>query len=215
MITSWDDMPLECLLKIKTIAQLQLATEEEKNLRVAALLAGVDYDSILGIPLENVRELMDNTEFLLEKPVAKKAKRKYELNGRTYTLFKDPVEMTVAQYIDFQALNKEGFDKMPAELLSIFLIPKGHSYNDGYDKDQAVSDMLSMSVTEALGVVNFFTMRCCKSIKWVEIALKVRMRIRRLLAPKEQKEMWKATEIQLKTIMEASREMFGLLVWRP
>ena len=67
MITSWDDMPLECLLKIKTIAQLQLATEEEKNLRVAALLAGVDYDSILGIPLENVRELMDNTEFLLER----------------------------------------------------------------------------------------------------------------------------------------------------
>ena len=212
MKTKWDDLTVADQLRMKEIGELQVATDDEKNMMVAALLAEIPYNQVLMMPLSDVRSIMDNTEFLLHKPTAVKARRKYEINGTVYKLFKDPSEMTVAQYFDFQAVHKQGYENMPGEMLSIFLIPEGHQYNDGYDKEKQLEDMLSMSVTEALGVVDFFTRRCLKLIGRMKTFCKTLLKVERLRAPKEQKEALKALELETSLIMDALTEEYSSLV---
>lgn len=214
MKLSWNEMKVADYIRLREISKLQMATEDEKNLMVAAIIAEKPYQEILQMPLDKARELMDKTEFLLQQPVPGKTKRKYELNGRTYRLFKDPSEMTVAQYIDFQQIYKEGFEKMPCELLAIFLVPEGHQYNDGYDKDQQLEDMLEMGITEALGVCDFFIRRCLKSIRQMKMFSGLMLKVVRLQAPKEMKNLVKAEEIRVQSMMEELEELYGSLALR-
>lgn len=209
-ISRWEDMTVADQLKIKEIGELQMPSDDEKNMMVAAHLAGIRFADMLMMPLESVREYMDNTEFLLHPPVPAKARNKYVINGRTYTLFKDPSEMTVAQFIDFQQIYREGFENMPAEMLCIFLIPRGHQYNDGYDKQEQLEDMLHMNLCDALGVCNFFTRRCLKSIRRMRTFSRMMLRWQRLIAPKDRKEMVEAMAIQTDLILEGLEVLFGL-----
>ena len=210
MIHDWHSMKVADQIKLRNISELQVATDDEKNLMVAAHLAGIAYAEMLQMPLDSVREIMDNTDFLMNStPVPAKARKNYVVNGRTYMLFKDPSEMTVAQFIDFQQIYREGFDKMPAEMLCIFLIPQGHVYNDGYDKEQQMEDMLDLGVEEALGICNFFIERCWKSIKRMKTYSMAMIKTQRFLAPKEKKETYQALEIQMGLIMDGLTELFG------
>lgn len=210
MILNWKDMKVRDQLKIKEIGELQVATEDEKNLMVAAHLAGLDYKELLQQPLDKVRGIMDNCDFLINTPPKpEKPRKKYNVNGRTYILFKDPSEMTVAQFIDFQQIYREGFDKMPGEMLCIFLVPQGHQYNDGYDKEQQLEDMLDLGVEEALGVCDFFIKRCRQSIGRMKTYSNLMLKYQRLKAPKEQKEHLEATRIQLMLILEGLEELLG------
>lgn len=209
MISRWEDMTIADQLKIKEIGELQIPSDDEKNMMVAAHLAGIHFADMLMMPMDSVRTYMDNTEFLFHPPVPAKARNKYVINGRTYTLFKDPSEMTVAQFIDFQSIYREGFENMPAEMLCIFLIPRGHQYNDGYDKQQQLEDMLQMNLCEALGVCGFFTKRCLKSIRRIRTFSTMMLRWQRLIAPKEKKELVEAMGLQTDLILEGLLELFG------
>lgn len=210
--SEWNDLTVGDLQRIKSIGALQLASDDEKNLRVAALLAGIEYEEMIQIPLDEVRTYMDNTQFLFEAPGKKRVKRQYVINGRKYRLLKNEMEMLTSQYIDFQAVYKDGFDKRPGELLSIMMVPEGHTYNDGYDKDQVIEDMYDMRVEEALGIVDFFMMRFVRLIVWTRMYYKWKMRVARLMAPKKDREMMKAAEIQLNLVMDELNSMFGWIV---
>lgn len=210
--TKWEDVTVRDFIRIREIDELQMASPEEKDMRVAALLAGISYEELEQLPLRDVREIMDSLSFLFEQPGRAKARRKYEVNGRVYELFKDPSEMTVAQYIDYEAIGREGFSKMPAELLSVFLIPRGHQYNDGYDKDQQIEDMLDLGVEEALGVCDFFTRRLLSSIDKARTLLPLMIKVQRMIAPKKDKEILKALEIQTRLMLDELKDMSGLIV---
>ena len=214
MKSTWKDITVADLMKIKEIGSLQLATDDEKNLMVAALLAKIDYDELINKPLDDARVYMDNTEFLLHEPKPEKVRRYYEVNGAKYRLLKDPAEMTVAQYLDFQNLYADGFDNRPAELLSIFLVPDGHEYNDGYDKDEVIADMYDLPVLEGLGIANFFTKRFARLTKAALTFFKLKMKWMRLTARKENKEMYKALEIQMNLILEELECTYGSLAYR-
>ena len=205
----WNDLTLTDLMQIKSISDLQLATEDEKNLKVASIVCKIPYDELIQMPLEKVREYMDQTEFLLHEPKPRKVKHSYIINGRRYKLLKNEMEMLTSQYIDFQAIYKDGFDKRPGELLAVMMVPEGHEYNDGYDNDQVVKDMYDMKVEEALGITDFFLMRFVRSIAWTRMYYKWIMRWKRLTARKEEKEMMKATELQLNLILDEINSMFG------
>lgn len=214
-ITSWDELKMRDLMKIREISTLQLIGDEEKNLKVAALLAGISYEQIIQLPLNAVREIMDNTEFLLHAPKPKKAKRKYTVNGRTYCLFKEAADMIVAQYLDFQQLSIEGFEKKPGEMIAIFLIPEGHQYNDGYDKEQQLEDMYDLSVTEGLGIADFFSRRCRRLIRLILMSLKIKMKWMALTARKKDKEMMRALELEMRLVTDKLASIYGSALWKP
>ena len=212
MKEKWNDLTVGDLIQIRSIDSLQLATEDEKNLRVASIVTEIDYNELLDMPLGEVRKYMDACEFLFQPPKPIKAKKFYDINGRKYKLMKNELEMLTSQYIDFQAIYKDGFDKRPGELLSIMLVPSGHTYNDGYDKEQVINDMYDMHVEEALGIVDFFMMRFVRLIRWTRMYFKIRMRLMRLLARKEEKEMYKAMELQLNLMLDELASTFGWIV---
>ena len=214
MKQSWDDITIADLIRIREIGSLQLATDDEKNLKVAALVNDIPYEKLLQVPLSQVRTYMDATDFLLQEPKARKVKNHYTINGRKYKLLKNEMDLLTSQYIDFQAVHQDGFDKRPAELLSVMMVPEGHTYNDGYDKDQVIEDMYDMSVTEALGIIDFFTGRFRRLITWAKTLCKMRMKWARITARKEDREMLKALEIQMNLVLDEASSIFGSLVWR-
>lgn len=215
MISKWEDLTVADQMTIKEIGELQTVSTDEKNMMVAALLSGIPYEEFLMMPLDKVRSIMDGTEFLLHKPEPAKAKRKYVLNGRTYKLFKNPGEMTVAQYISFQQIQADGFDKRPLEMLALFLIPDGHQYNDGYDMEEVMDDMGKMSICDALGVCSFFMRRCLKLIRRIKELSTLMLKVERLKAPKKEKEAIKATEIQVGLILEELEQLYGSMLSMP
>lgn len=214
MITNWKELTIRHLIQIQEIGELQLASDDEKNLMVAALLADIPYEQMLQMPLDDVRTYMDNAAFLLEEPKHEKTRKHYYVNGHKYKLFKNATEMTVAQYLDFQSVWKDGFDKRPAEMLSIFLVPDGHEYNDGYDKDEVMEDMYDLPVVEGLGICDFFTKRFVRLMRWGLMYCRLRMKWLRLTAKKENKELYKALEIQMNLVIRELECTYGSLASR-
>ena len=211
MKQSWNEVTIKDLMKIREIDSLQMATPEEKNLKVASLIAGIPYDTMIQIPLADVRKYMDGTEFLLHAPESVKARRSYTINGRKYNLFKNVEEMTVAQYLDFQQLVPEGFGNRPAEMLSVFLVPDGHNYNDGYDKETVLDDMYEMSVPEGLGIADFFSKRCQRLIRLILTSLRIKMWWMTLTARKKHKELMKAMKLETSLVVDRLECIYGSL----
>lgn len=211
----WNDLTLTDLMQIKSISDLQLATEDEKNLKVAAIVCKVPYDKLIQMPLSEVREYMDQTEFLFHAPKPRKVKHTYIINGRRYKLLKNEMEMLTSQYIDFQAIYKDGFDKRPGELLAVMMVPEGHEYNDGYDNELVVKDMYDMKVEEALGITDFFTRRFVRLIERTKMFYTLIMKWKKMTATKEEKEMIKVMEIQMNLMRDEINSTYGWTALKP
>lgn len=196
MIDSWDKVDLKTHKKLYEISTNVYDTEEDKRFKTAAYLNGITYEEFLELPISKAAEMMETAMFLFEKPKPKKIKREYNLNGRVYCPFKDMSEMTTAQYIDYQSVIVEKFEEHLIELMSIILVPKGHIYNDGYDNEQVLNDLETLSVTEALGIADFFISQYRRLLKRTLLYSKAEMWLAVRKVPKEiRKEMMEKEKI--------------------
>lgn len=150
MIESWKDLPLGVYKKITALDP----EDSEGNLKVVALLEGVDYNEILNAPLAEVKEKVQKLDFLTKKPKKHLVKLKYKLGNKVYKFDCSAKSITTAQFIDFSNTKKEDM----TGALAIFLIPEGHRYNEDYDLEDAMLDIDKyLSVEEALSICDFFT----------------------------------------------------------
>lgn len=155
---SWSKINIDCYIKL---LEIKYNTNELDNLNsniiLLSLLCEVDEDEISNLTTEEFKELLSQTTFLNELPKVK-VQPTYTINGKEYEVFLNLKEMTVAQYLDFQAFCKEQ-DKYIKELISIFLIPKGKKYNDGYNIDDVKDEIGKyMSIADAYSILFFFTL---------------------------------------------------------
>lgn len=149
MIESWKDLPLGVYKKITALDP----NDEEGNLKVVALLEGVDYNEILNAPLAEVKKKIEKLDFLTKKPKKHLIKLKYKLGNKVYNFDCSAKSITTAQFIDFGNTKKEDLTGS----LAIFLIPEGHRYNEGYDLEDTMLDIDKyLSVEEALSLCDFF-----------------------------------------------------------
>lgn len=209
IIDSWDKLPVGLLKDVTRITNDNNLTEDEKSLQAAAIIAKMPYDTLLNLPLDEAQELVARTAFLYEKPEKKKIQKNYNLNGRIYIPLTSMEDMTTAQFIDFNSLINDIEERLP-ELLSIFLIPKGHKYNDGYDRKTVVKDIAErLMVTEALGMASFFTngykKYAIRTLLYSEVALEMTM----LKAPKEMRPQAKEVMKALRRLREEIRSSYG------
>ena len=110
-------------------------------------------------------------------------KGSYELDGTKYRVYTK--EMTTAQYIDFKQMVDTYAENLP-RFLTIFIIPDGHKYGDGYDLEKAAQDIGKMPITDARAVADFFLTACELS---TEIFLRFsRRKMRRMAKHAEGKE---------------------------
>lgn len=207
----WKDLDINTYKKVYEITSNAFTSEEDKRLQVAALLGGITYEELLEQPLTATTEMIEKTLFLYEKPKPIKIKREYVLNGRSYVPFKDFLEMTTAAYIDYQSIIVENFEEHLLDLMSIILVPKGHIYSDGYDREQQLEDLGTLSVAEALGIADFFISKYRRSLRRTLLYSKAAMYQAIMKAPKETKKELKAKQKEFNKKLDELLSMCGSL----
>lgn len=151
MKTSWKDITIA---DFQRIYELEKAGDEERLLQLIAIVNGISYDDVLEMPISKLREHYADIDFLGEEPKIPLMKPSYYLNGTKYHVYGK--EMTTAQYIDFKQMLPTYYENLP-RFMTVFLVPAGHKYNDGYDLEKAVQDISTMSIVDARAVCSFFS----------------------------------------------------------
>ena len=206
MITSYKELPVGLWLDIRKI---QEETPDPVDARVAivAILTGKTEREILNAPLSESSEWFARAEFL-EAPdpdISSRIAASYKAGPFDLVPTTDLRKITTAQYIDFQNFAPEGERKL-VELLSVFLIPKGLEYNEGYDiaeVQQAIRE--DLSVLDTLALSAFFLNKYAALIR----------RSRSSLARLEKKEKNPAMKEAIRRRLEKLKTLTDLLTDSP
>ena len=196
------DLPLAKYLKTLEIFNDESLSDLDKNIEILAIYADTTVDSILKLRPDVVEEYFAEMSNSISsyKPSNSKRPKKIKINDQVYTINYNIGKLNMAQYIDFQQIivKKNYLENLPA-LLSIFIIPKGHKYNDDYDIIE-LRNVLENNITldEALSIIFFSKMKSISLIKLKLLYYRSMLKIMRWTTKdKQTKEMLRMTENQL------------------
>lgn len=144
----WDDITLEKFYKIQDVLS---SVDEYTENNIKEIVYGIDTSDMA------ISELGKYDISFLEKELPLKnvkLKDTYVLNGRKYDSNINLTMIRTNQFIDFTAYTREK-DIHYEKLLSVFMIPKGHNYNDGYDLTEVQDDILQMTIADVQSLAFF------------------------------------------------------------
>lgn len=145
----WND------IKYRTFLDIREATNiEDENERVYAIMEAVFGEDVLDLPLKDFNEKCKELQFLQKEIPNDLHVKDIKVNGREYYFDGLLGKITTAQYIDFQNYQKNNDEQ---KSFSVFIIPKGHKYNDGYDMEQVFNDILDIPVPVLFSASFFFS----------------------------------------------------------
>ena len=146
---NWNNIKYRTLLDIKEAANI-----EDENERVYAIMEAVFGEDVLDLPLKDFNEKCKELQFLQKEIPNDLHVKDIKVNGREYYFDGLLGKITTAQYIDFQNYQKNNDEQ---KSFSVFIIPKGHKYNDGYDMEQVFNDILDVPVPVLFSASFFFS----------------------------------------------------------
>ena len=146
---TWSNIKYRTFLDIREAANI-----EDENERVYAIMEAVFGEDVLDLPLKDFNEKCKELQFLQKEIPNDLHVKDIKVNGREYYFDGLLGKITTAQYIDFQNYQKNNDEQ---KTFSVFIIPKGHKYNDGYDMDQVFKDILDMPVPILFSASFFFS----------------------------------------------------------
>lgn len=150
MMKDWKDISLSKFYKIQDILSVQ------DGYTVLNLLDEIyDIDSF-NMAISDMAKYNNSLDFLGKEIPKVDLEEKYTINGTVYNSNFNLTKVTAAQFIDYQnyiANNKY------EDYLSVFFIPEGHTYNDGYDMNKVKQDILSLPITVVNSLAFFFTIQ--------------------------------------------------------
>ena len=148
---TWKDITLRQFNKIQDLLQ---EIDEYTTLNIIDVL--YDVDSADMPAMEVMNKYAHSLDFLMTTiPTNEKLKETYTINQREYNSNINLTQMTTAQFVDYQNYSKEN----PVDIskcLSVFIIPKGHTYNDGYDLKQVQDDIKDLDMVTINTLAFFF-----------------------------------------------------------
>lgn len=151
---NWDDITWKEYEQIEQILNTDIPSDY-KAVHLVSVLTGKSLDEIEKLTVSQFTQLAEHLKFLETEPETHTHQFEYTINGREYD-FKGKIdEITTAMYIDYRAYMDEE-DKDIIKLMSVFMIPKGHDYNDGYDMEQVMSDIGDMCWLDVRAAAFFF-----------------------------------------------------------
>ena len=196
------DLPLSKYLKTLEIFNDKYLSDLDKNIEILAIYADTTVDDILKLLPDEVGMYMAEMSDVISsyKPSNSKHPKNIKINDQVYNVNYNIGKLNMAQYIDFQQtiVNKNYLENLPA-LLSIFIIPKGHKYNDDYDILE-LRNILENNITldEALSIVFFLKTKSISLIKLKLLYYKLMLKIMRWTTKdKQTKEMLRIAQNQL------------------
>ena len=135
--------------------------EIERLTGVISVLSGVDENEIADMPIAEIAKIGQKLDFLNSFDFNKNATYKtLVIDGETLVLaVKD---MSVAQYVDFQA-TWSADTKDLARIISICYVPKGKIYNKDYDIEELIKKIRNnVSIDKANSIAFFLLKRFAK-----------------------------------------------------
>ena len=146
---TWANIKYRTLLDIREAANI-----DDENERVFAIMEAVFGEDVLDLPLKDFNEKCKELQFLQKEIPNDLHVKDIKVNGREYYFDGLLGKITTAQYIDFQNYQKNNDEQ---KSFSVFIIPKGHKYNDGYDMEQVFNDILDIPVPVLFSASFFFS----------------------------------------------------------
>ena len=177
IVKDWKDVTLGMFQRMNEISKRE--DESDRVVGFVALFNGMTEDDVLNLPLDKFKDYVKDLGWMNTPPDIEQPKEEYKINGNDYVLTMNFHKLTTAQYIDFQGYVKS--DDY-SQMLSVFLIPKGKRYNDGYDVYKVQQDLKTMPVGEVLGLMGFFIILYRS---WSRALLKYSSRILKKAAKRE------------------------------
>ena len=163
IIDNYADLPVGLYMDIIAVDRSPLG-EFDKQVRIISILSGMAEADILALPVPEYKRIAAATEFLIHPCQEGRMAKSYRLGDLVLVPTQDLTKITAAQYIDFQTLSQEGEEKT-VELCSVFLVPKGHKYADGYDiADVQDAIRRHLSVQDVVTLAAFFLRKYAESI---------------------------------------------------
>ena len=156
MIDNYNDLTVGKYQEIRVLLNGEVVDEYSTNIQLVSILSDMTEDEVLSLELTQYKALNQKLSFLLQEPPKRMIANVYKIGGYELETMLAIDKMSVAQYVDYQTFVKDT-DKFLVEMLSIFLIPKGHKYNEGYDiieVQKAIRD--NLSIVDAMSLSAFF-----------------------------------------------------------
>lgn len=155
---NWDEITWREYEQLEQILSSDIPTDF-KTVHLVSILTGLPVNQVENMQVTEFQKLLPHLEFLQTEPETHYHKFEYTINDREY-VFKGKLEdITTAMYIDYSTYMKDE-NKDVVKLMSVFLIPKGHDYNDGYDMEQVKSDIEDMCWLDVRAMSFFFRLWC-------------------------------------------------------
>ena len=153
----WDNITIDKYYNIKDILDDEVDDDITKNVKMVALITEKDESEIWNMDLTEAGEYISKLTFLNKFDIPDNPNMKFNLPGYQLKVMKDVTKINVAQYVDFQNFIKMPLREGMEKILSIFLIPEGCKYNEGYDiidLQKVIRENMSFRVAE--GLLSFF-----------------------------------------------------------
>lgn len=187
---SWDSLTWKEYEQLEQILNTDIPADY-KTVHVIALLSGLSIEDVERIPVNQFNKILPALEFLNTEPETHYHQFEYTINGREYDFKGKLQEITTAQYIDYRAYISEE-DKDIVKLMSVFLIPKGHEYNDGYDMEQVINDINDMCWLDLRAAAFFFRIQLAAYILILKSSLEKTLKAtKKNKTPQEKKQIQK------------------------
>lgn len=159
---NWEEITWGEYEQIEQIINTDIPSDY-KSVHLVSVLTGRTVNDIELLPISTFTALVKHLDFLDTEPETHFHKFEYNINGREYDFKGKYNDITTAQYIDYRAYMQEE-DRDIVKLMSVFLIPKGHDYNDGYDMEQVQRDINDMCWLDLRACAFFFRTQLAASI---------------------------------------------------
>lgn len=144
---NWNDITIEKFEEIRNILEVE---DEYTVLNLIDCVYGIDSGDL------KVTEMPKYDIRFISQPIPEcEVPKKMTLNGREYDVDCNLTKITAAQYVDFTNMTSKNGYKYN-EVLSVFVFPAGHKYNDGYDMNQVFEDLKQLKITDAISMSKFF-----------------------------------------------------------
>ena len=166
MKKSWKDVSIKDYYEINEILEDKSYDEMDRDVQLFAILQEMDPEEAYNLPLPVYYQKKLELGWVWNKPKQEDIGDAYVIGDHRYKVLIDPMQMTTAQYIDFKNTVPLAKDHMES-MLSIFLIPEGHKYNEGYNIEEVEKEIKEkMPITKAMGLFAFFF---AWSNAWMEV----------------------------------------------
>lgn len=169
MKTKWSDITISDYRKIIDINERELDSDLEKSVGYLSVLMSKPEDELWSLNIMELKNLLENTKWLFESEFTfnKHPFKHLTINGEKYDICVDIMKFSVAQYADFQIYwDKRTDPDYMAKLMTIFVIPKGKKYNEGYDALELANTLEdNISITDFNSICFFFLLDLLNSTK--------------------------------------------------